>query len=364
VGQYQHDVNQTALKKSLDDVVESCVNRVGVDVNSASFKLLAYVAGIGENLAKNILAYRFEHGAFQKREQLLSVPRFGEKAFQQAAGFLRIPAGENPLDASAVHPEAYLVVQRICQLTGKTVAELIGNDAVLDGLDPKLFVDETFGVETIKDLIAELKKPGRDPRQKFEPMQFREGVNKPSDLEIGMELQGIVTNVTDFGAFVDVGVHQDGLVHLSEISHQYIKNPADALQVGQVVKVKVVALDPAAKRIALSIKALLAAPPRTQAQPGGHHGRPQGDRTEREAKPRPQGRADRRPNPRPSSPPVAMDGARPKPSRPNRPTPRPQTGESPKPSLPQGASSQAPRQPAAKPASLDDLLSKFNRGHR
>ena len=287
VGQYQHDVNQTALKKSLDEVVESCVNRVGVDLNSASYRLLAYVAGIGESLAKHIVQHRFANGAFKHREQLLEVPRFGDKAFQQAAGFLRIHEGENPLDASAVHPESYPVVQRICQMAGKTVPELVGNDAVLDGLDPALFVDEQSGLETVKDIIAELKKPGRDPRQRFEAVIFREGVHKPADLEVGMELQGIVTNVTDFGAFVDVGVHQDGLVHLSEISHQYVKNPADALSVGQAVRVKVLAVDLKSKRIGLSIKALLpggagrgdaprAEGPRPERAPRGDRARPQG----------------------------------------------------------------------------------------
>ncbi|MDR1840363.1 MAG: RNA-binding transcriptional accessory protein, partial [Holophagales bacterium] len=248
VGQYQHDVNQTQLKKGLDDSVMSCVNRVGVDLNSASYKLLSYVSGIGETLAKNIVQWRYEKGAFHKREQLMEVPRFGEKAFQQAAGFLRVRGGEDPLDASAVHPESYPVVQRICQLAGKTVLELIGNEAVLDSLDPKLFTDEQFGVETVTDIIAELKKPGRDPRQKFENVRFNEGIHRPSDLEIGMELQGVVANVTDFGAFVDIGVHQDGLVHLSEIGHQFIKRPSDALTVGQPVRVKVVSLDHEAKR--------------------------------------------------------------------------------------------------------------------
>jgi uncharacterized protein len=260
VGQYQHDVNQTQLKKGLDDSVESCVNRVGVDLNSASYKLLSYVAGIGETLAKNIVQWRYENGAFHKREQLMDVPRFGEKSFQQAAGFLRIRESENPLDASAVHPESYPVVQRICQITGKTVLELIGNESVLDSLDPKILTDDQFGVETVTDIIAELKKPGRDPRQKFEAVRFNENIHKPADLEIGMELQGVVTNVTDFGAFVDIGIHQDGLVHLSEIGHTFIKHPSDALTVGQLIKVKVMTLDHEAKRIGLSIKALLFAP--------------------------------------------------------------------------------------------------------
>jgi uncharacterized protein len=339
VGQYQHDVNQTALKKSLDEVVESCVNRVGVDLNSASYRLLSYVAGIGESLAKNIVQHRFANGAFRHREQLLDVPRFGEKAFLQAAGFLRIRDGENPLDASAVHPESYPVVQRICQAAGKTVPELVGNDAVLDALDPALFTDDRFGVETVRDIISELKKPGRDPRQRFEAVTFKEGVNKPSDLEVGMELQGIVTNVTDFGAFVDVGVHQDGLVHLSEISHQYVKNPADALSVGQAVRVKVLAVDLQAKRIALSIKALLpgggARPERRRdqprprpkaAHPGGHPPRPkpkaEGPRPER----KPENRTENRPERRPESSPRRSES---------------RTG-----------------------ASLEDLIARFSRGPR
>jgi len=346
VGQYQHDVNQTALKKSLDDVVESCVNRVGVDLNTASHRLLSYVAGIGDTLAKNIVQYRYEHGAFRHREQLMEVPRFGEKAFTQAAGFLRIPDGENPLDASAVHPEAYPVVQRLCQLAGKTVPELVGNEAVLDAVDPKLLVDDRFGMETVADILAELRKPGRDPRQAFEVVRFREDVNKPSDLEIGMELPGIVTNVTDFGAFVDIGVHQDGLVHLSEISHQYVKNPADALTVGQSVKVKVMALDLQAKRIGLSIKALLPAPA----------GRPSGSRPE--PRPRPRHEGARPPRPEGARPPRTE--ARPRPEGPKRedrrdrrPEPRPER----KPEERRG-------KPDVKNASLDNLLAKFNRGLR
>jgi uncharacterized protein len=380
VGQYQHDVNQTALKKGLDDVVESCVNRVGVDLNCASYKLLAYVAGIGEGLAKGIVAHRFEHGAFKRREQLLEVSRFGSKAFQQAAGFLRIHEGEDPLDASAVHPESYPVVQRICQLAGKTVPELIGNDAVLDALDPKLLVDDRFGMETVKDILAELKKPNRDPRHRFEAVQFREGINRPSDLEIGMELQGIVTNVTDFGAFVDVGVHQDGLVHLSEIAHRYVKNPADALSVGQAVKVKVLAVDLEAKRIALSIKALLAAPEGVE-RPPQHHRRPQN---------RPDGNQPRPPSgprpPRPEGPrPPRPEGARPprpegpRPPRPEGPRPpRPEGTRPPRPEGPRPPRPQAPRperevrppqanQEPAIPASgtsLSDLMAKFNKGHR
>jgi protein Tex len=331
VGQYQHDVNQSALKKGLDDVVESCVNRVGVDLNSASYKLLSYVAGIGESLAKNIVQHRFEHGAFKRREQLLEVSRFGEKAFTQAAGFLRIREGDNPLDASAVHPESYPIVQRICQLVGKTVSELVGNDAVLDALDPKTFTDERFGVETVRDIIAELKKPGRDPRQGFEVVAFREGVNKPDDLQIGMDLQGVVTNVTAFGAFVDIGVHQDGLVHLSEISHKFLKEPSEALTVGQVIKVKVMSVDLKAKRIALSIKALLPAPP---SAPRVHHPRPQSER------------------PRTLAPKPKSDFRRDERTRPNKPEHK--------------TKSDPPKRhesaPAKSSASLDDLLAKFSRG--
>jgi uncharacterized protein len=361
------------------------VNRVGVDLNSASYKLLAYVAGIGEGLAKNIVAHRFEHGAFKRREQLLEIGRFGAKAFQQAAGFLRIHDGEDPLDASAVHPESYPVVQRICQLAGKTVPELIGNDAVLDGLDPKLFVDDKFGVETVKDILAELRKPGRDPRNRFEIVQFREGVNRPSDLELGMELQGIVTNVTDFGAFVDVGVHQDGLVHLSEIAHRYVKNPADALSVGQAVKVKVLAVDLEAKRIALSIKALLAAPEGAE-KPQPQHRRPSRDGNQ----PRPPAgarppRVDGARPPRPEgSRPPRQEGSRPEGPRPPRPEgprpPRPEGARPPRPEGPRPPRAQEARPPrperevrpapAAVPAvpatstSLFDLVAKFSKGHR
>ncbi len=356
VGQYQHDVNQTALKKGLDDVVESCVNRVGVDLNTASYRLLSYVAGIGESLAKNIVSFRYEHGAFKQREQLMEVPRFGEKAFIQSAGFLRIREGENPLDASAVHPEAYPVVQRICQLTGKTIHELLGNETVLDGLDPKLFVDDRFGVETVGDILAELRKPGRDPRKGFEAIQFKEGVHKPSDLEIGMELQGIVTNVTDFGAFVDVGVHQDGLVHLSEISHTFVKNPSQALNVGQAVRVKVIAVDLQSKRIGLSIKALLpGAPPSAQAPRGEARpsDRPRGPRPEGARAPRPAGIHAPRPE---GARPPRSEGSRPRPEG----KPRPRAEE------PRREERRAdpPRKPEVKGASLTDLLSKFNKGIR
>jgi len=357
VGQYQHDVNQTQLKKGLDDSVESCVNRVGVDLNSASYKLLSYVAGIGEVLAKNIVQWRYEQGAFQKREQLLDVPRFGEKAFQQAAGFLRIREGENPLDASAVHPESYPVVQRICQLVGKTVMELIGNDAVLDSLDPKLFTDDQFGVETVSDIIAELKKPGRDPRQKFEVVHFNEGIRKPTDLEIGMELQGIVTNVTDFGAFVDIGVHQDGLVHLSEIGHTFIKHPSDALTVGQPINVRVMTLDHEAKRIGLSMKALLPIPAggpdvRRRERPQQQERPPRHPRTETPGSSRPS---------RPSQTETKRT------ERTERPQQRPEHRPEHPPERPKKPKKDAGRKENLAPASssaLDELMAKFNRGLR
>jgi len=382
VGQYQHDVNQTALKKGLDEVVESCVNRVGVDLNSASYRLLSYVAGIGESLAKHIVQHRFTNGAFKHREQLMEVARFGEKAFQQAAGFLRIREGENPLDASAVHPESYPVVQRICQAVGKTVPELVGNDAVLDALDPALFTDDRAGVLTVKDIIAELKKPGRDPRERFEAVIFREGVNKPGDLEVGMELQGIVTNVTDFGAFVDVGVHQDGLVHLSEISHQYVKNPADALSVGQAVRVKVLAVDLKSKRIGLSIKALL--PGGGSAPRGPRPEGAEGPRAERRhPRPRPQGAGPEgapmrsapgnRPQGAPGNRPPRPQGEGPRPEGRPRPERRPEARPErrpeqrperrPEPSAPREARPESRPAPAGT-ASLMDLVAKYSKGPR
>ncbi len=358
VGQYQHDVHQGSLKKGLDDVVESCVNRVGVDLNTASYKLLAYVAGVGESLAKNIVQHRFEHGAFKRREQLLEVSRFGEKAFLQSAGFLRIREGENPLDSSAVHPEAYPVVQRISQATGLAVPQLVGNDAILSGLDPKAFTDEKFGVETVKDIIAELQKPGRDPRESFVAVQFRDDVNKPEDLEEGMELQGIVTNVTAFGAFVDIGVHQDGLVHLSEISHTFIKEPAAALSVGQVVKVKVMGVDLQTKRIALSIKALQPAPAGAQ-RPRPEHRRERAERKPESRGPRPEARgprADAPRGPRPEGPrgprPEGPRGPRPE-GRGGRPEGRPHQG---------GGTFGPKAEPTKSGASLGDLLAKFGKG--
>ncbi len=254
VGQYQHDVNQTALARSLDGVVESAVNAVGVDLNTASVPLLERVAGVTATLAKNIVTHRDEHGSFPSRTALKKVPRLGPKAYQQCAGFLRITGGNNPLDASAVHPEAYPVVRRITEATGLAVGELIGNTRVLSGLRPEDFADETFGVPTVTDIIAELDKPGRDPRPEFRTATFKEGVEKISDLSPGMILEGTVTNVAAFGAFIDVGVHQDGLVHVSAMSEKFISDPREVVRSGQVVKVKVMEVDVERQRIGLSLR--------------------------------------------------------------------------------------------------------------
>ena len=254
VGQYQHDVNQAALARTLDAVVEDAVNSVGVDVNTASAPLLERVAGVNSTIAKNIVAYRDEHGSFASRKELGKVPRLGPKAFEQSAGFLRIQGAADPLDASAVHPEAYPVVKRIAASTGLDTKGLIGNSAVLTKLRPDDFADETFGVPTVTDIIAELDKPGRDPRPEFKTATFKEGVNKVSDLTPGMILEGTVTNVAAFGAFVDVGVHQDGLVHVSAMSNTFVKDPHDVVRSGEVVKVKVMDVDVERQRIGLSLR--------------------------------------------------------------------------------------------------------------
>ena len=254
VGQYQHDVNQAALAQTLDAVVEDAVNSVGVDVNTASAPLLTRVAGLSETVAANIVAYRDEHGRFTSRKELGKVPRLGPKAFEQAAGFLRIRGGADPLDASAVHPEAYPVVERVAQATGLTTEALIGNTAVLSKLRPDDFADEQFGVPTVTDIIAELDKPGRDPRPEFKTATFKEGVNEVKDLAPGMILEGTVTNVAAFGAFVDVGVHQDGLVHVSAMSNTFVADPRDVVRSGEVVKVKVMDVDVARNRISLTLR--------------------------------------------------------------------------------------------------------------
>ncbi|BCG46424.1 Transcription accessory protein [Citrifermentans bremense] len=254
VGQYQHDVNQTLLKKALDAVVESCVNFVGVDLNSASWALLSYVAGLSESQGRAIMRHRDEHGAFASRQALLKVARFGPKAFEQAAGFLRIRGGENPLDNTAVHPENYAVVEKMAADLGVSLPQLVADPGLSAGIKIERYVTDTIGIPTLRDILAELKKPGRDPREQFQSASFREDVVTIADLKEGMILQGVVTNVAAFGAFVDIGVHQDGLVHVSQLSHRFTKDPNDAVKVGEIVKVKVLSADPERKRISLSIK--------------------------------------------------------------------------------------------------------------
>ncbi|MBD8594213.1 RNA-binding transcriptional accessory protein [Pseudomonas sp. CFBP 8758] len=254
VGQYQHDVSQLKLARGLDAVVEDCVNAVGVDVNTASVALLARISGLNATLAQNIVAHRDEHGAFRTRAALKKVSRLGEKTFEQAAGFLRVMNGDNPLDASAVHPEAYLLVQRIAAGTDRDIRSLIGDSGFLKRLDPKKFTDETFGLPTVTDILQELDKPGRDPRPGFKTAEFQDGVEDLKDLQLGMVLEGVVTNVTNFGAFVDIGVHQDGLVHISALSEKFIKDPREAVKAGDVVKVKVMEVDIPRKRVGLSMR--------------------------------------------------------------------------------------------------------------
>ncbi len=254
VGQYQHDVNQTQLARKLDAVVEDCVNAVGVDLNTASAPLLARVAGMSKTLAQNIVAYRDENGRFNSRSDLKKVPRLGPKAFEQCAGFMRILNGKNPLDASSVHPEAYPVVEKILRATHATLAELMGNESKIHQLNAKDFVDEQFGLPTVNDIFKELEKPGRDPRGEFKTATFVDGVEEIKDLQVGMILEGTVTNVANFGAFVDIGVHQDGLVHISMLSNSFVDDPHKVVKVGDVVKVKVLEVDVARKRIALSMR--------------------------------------------------------------------------------------------------------------
>ncbi len=254
VGQYQHDVSELKLSRALDAVVEDCVNAVGVDVNTASVPLLARVSGIGEGLARNIVAYREANGPFRSRQALKDVPRLGPKAFEQCAGFLRIRDGDDPLDASSVHPEAYPVVRRILKATGSDITALIGNVTVLRALDPKEFVDDTFGLPTVTDILKELEKPGRDPRPAFRTAAFADGVDTLEDLKPGMLLEGVVTNVAAFGAFVDVGVHHDGLVHVSAMSKTFVKDPRDVVKPGDIVRVKVLDVDIPRQRISLTLR--------------------------------------------------------------------------------------------------------------
>ena len=254
VGQYQHDVNQSQLARKLDAVVEDCVNAVGVDLNTASVALLARVAGMSKTLAQNIVAYRDDNGRFDSREQLKKVPRLGPKAFEQCAGFMRITNGKNPLDASGVHPEAYAVVEKILRATEQSIQDLMGNASAVRQLDAKQFTDEQFGLPTVQDIFKELEKPGRDPRGEFKTAVFMDGVEEITDLKAGMILEGTITNVTNFGAFVDIGVHQDGLVHISSLSDKFVEDPHQVVKTGDVVKVKVLEVDVARKRIALTMR--------------------------------------------------------------------------------------------------------------
>ena len=271
VGQYQHDVDETALRKGLDDVVISCVNRVGVELNTASRQLLGYVSGLGPSLAAQIVTYRDQNGPFRSRKDLLKVPRLGPKAFEQCAGFLRIRDGENPLDRSAVHPERYALVDSMAKDIGCGLADLLRDGALRTRIQPDRYITPEVGLPTLKDILDELAKPGRDPRQQFEAFSFQEGVQKPEDLKPGMKLPGIVTNVTAFGAFVDIGVHQDGLVHISQLADRFVSNPADVVKVAQKVHVTVLEVDLERKRIALSMKAnpTLTTEPRNRTSPAG-----------------------------------------------------------------------------------------------
>ena len=280
VGQYQHDVSQSQLAKKLDAVVEDCVNAVGVDLNTASVPLLTRVAGLTRMMAQNIVNWRDENGRFQNRQQLLKVSRLGPKAFEQCAGFLRINHGDNPLDASTVHPEAYPVVERILAATEQALQDLMGNGEALRGLSAREFTDERFGVPTVTDIIKELEKPGRDPRPEFKTAKFADGVETMKDLQPGMVLEGAVTNVTNFGAFVDIGVHQDGLVHISSLSDKFIDDPHKVVKAGDIVKVKVMEVDMSRKRIALTM--------RLDEQPGESNRRSSAPREQNERRPAPQ----------------------------------------------------------------------------
>jgi protein Tex len=279
VGQYQHDVGQSQLARSLDAVVEDCVNAVGVDVNTASPPLLERVSGLNHAVAQSIVAFRDDKGVFTSRAALRAVPRLGEKAFEQAAGFLRIMNGENPLDASAVHPESYPAVEKILADLKQDIKHIIGNSKLLKSVNPAKYADEKYGIPTISDILGELEKPGRDPRPEFTTAAFKEGINELKDLRPDMILEGVVTNVAAFGAFVDIGVHQDGLVHISALADTFVKDPHAIVKVGQVVKVKVVEIDEKRKRIALTMRLMEAAAQgiagikRTSGAPGGQRNR-------------------------------------------------------------------------------------------
>lgn len=265
VGQYQHDVNQLRLSQTLDTVIEDCVNAVGVDINLASAALLKHVSGLNEALAKNLVAYRDEHGPFRNREELKQVARMGEKAFQQAAGFLRIQQGDNPLDASGIHPEVYPIVAQMIQDSAQSLDNMIGNPSAIQQIDISRYVSDEYGMPTLQDILRELEKPGRDPRPTFKTARFKEGVMSLDDLQIGMELEGVVSNVTNFGAFVDIGVHQDGLVHISAMTERFIKDPHSIVKAGDIVQVRVTELDKTRRRISLSMKPVTAEKPAPRA---------------------------------------------------------------------------------------------------
>ncbi len=291
VGQYQHDVSQLKLARSLDAVVEDCVNAVGVDVNTASAALLARISGLNSTLAQNIVQFRDANGAFKSRSELKKVPRLGDKTFEQAAGFLRVMNGDNPLDASAVHPETYPLVQRIAQDTGRDIRSLIGDSSFLRSLDPKRFTDESFGLPTVTDILKELDKPGRDPRPEFKTAEFQDGVESLKDLQPGMVLEGVVTNVTNFGAFVDIGVHQDGLVHISALSEKFVKDPYEVVKAGDIVKVKVMEVDIPRNRVGLSMRMSDTPGQKTEGPRGGGQNRggnqPRSERHSSQDKPAP-----------------------------------------------------------------------------
>ncbi|NMY42084.1 RNA-binding transcriptional accessory protein [Pseudomonas sp. WS 5013] len=291
VGQYQHDVSQLKLARSLDAVVEDCVNAVGVDVNTASAALLARISGLNSTLAQNIVSHRDQNGAFKSRSELKKVPRLGDKTFEQAAGFLRVMNGDNPLDASAVHPETYPLVQRIAQDTGRDVRSLLGDSSFLRSLDPKRFTDESFGLPTVTDILKELDKPGRDPRPEFKTAEFQDGVESLKDLQPGMILEGVVTNVTNFGAFVDIGVHQDGLVHISALSEKFVKDPYEVVKAGDIVKVKVMEVDIPRNRVGLSMRMSDTPGQKTEGPRGGGQNRggnqPRSERHSSQDKPAP-----------------------------------------------------------------------------
>jgi len=284
VGQYQHDVSQTKLARSLDAVVEDCVNAVGVDVNTASPALLARISGLSASIAENVVIYRNQNGSFKSRDELKKVPRLGAKTFEQAAGFLRVSDGDNPLDASSVHPEAYPVVERMLADLSKPLKQVMGDASVLKAVNAAKYTDDKFGLPTVRDILKELEKPGRDPRPEFKTAEFREGVEEISDLKPDMVLEGVITNVTNFGAFVDIGVHQDGLVHISMMSSKFIKDPREVVKAGDVVKVKVLEVDAARKRIALTMR-LDDAAPRQTGDANANPGSLRNDRTQRSSSP-------------------------------------------------------------------------------